>query len=575
MRQRNAIILGLACLAGIWLLRPKESPLVGGAGKAPVASHSPGVLVFDLRDGASAEEIAAFETKYGVDVEYVSAVSEDEALMEARVADPAALLERLRGDPLVEAAEPPVRMQALGYPNDPLYERQWSMRMIGAPLGWRVGGGRGVKVAVVDTGVTRVEDLVGVPFGTGRSFVPGVSEPADDNGHGTHVAGTIAQATHNAKGVTGVAPNATLMAYKVLSAQGFGSSPAIAAAIDDAADEGADIINLSLGGPYSKVVDIAVQKATSRGVLVVAAAGNSGRRGVHCPGSLKDSIGVAAVGPDDVNAPYSTFGEGVEIAAPGGNKKIAGGGILQDTVAPAEPEGHAYLEFQGTSMATPHVAGALAVLRGLGLGPLAARDALFASAAERGAAGWDEVYGYGRIDVEAAVKHTLTRINGVRFGLAGLLALALAMLLGVRGGQATAMVAAGAVTAGGLFFLAWLPVPPGFLTELALRDLTAWPAVLVGADWAHFPLWTSALFPTALAFSVGLVQRMAPWVAGICVGFGVCLLHAAPARTLDPWWFSGWLDAAWLGVNGALCLGAALAVAGAMKMTAEDPSWRS
>lgn len=574
MRRPAAIALGLACLAAPWVLRPVVSRLVGGAGTPPVATRAPGVLVIDLLDGTSAADIEAFEARYGVDVDYVSEVSDDEALVRAEVTDPAALLERLRGDALVEAAEPSVPMTALGYPNDPMWAQQWSMRMIGAPIGWRVGGGRGVRVAVVDTGITRVEDLEGIDFGAGRSFVPDVKTPDDDNGHGTHVAGTIAQATHNGKGVTGVAPNATLMAYKVLSAMGGGSSEGVAAAIDDAADAGADIINLSLGGPYSRVVEIAVEKASARGVLVVAAAGNSGDRGVHCPGCLKDSIGVSAVGPDDERAPYSTFGEGVEIAAPGGNKDIEGGGILQDTVTPGVAGGHAYQSFQGTSMATPHVAGALAVLRGLGLSPQAARDTLFASAAEAGGKGWDEVYGYGRLDVEAAVKRALIRRNGLRFGIAGLFALALALLVGVRTTQGVAMVAAAAVTGGGLFFLAWLPIPIGLLTELAVRDLAAWPAALVGPDWAHFPLWTSAALPTAAAFSLGLVHRLAPWVAGACVGFGVSLLHAAPSRTLDPWWLSGWLDAAWLGANGLVCLGVAVAVVGAMKLTGEDPSWK-
>ncbi len=574
MRRPAAIVLALACLAAIWVLRPAVSRLVGGAGTAPVATHAPGVLIIDLADGASTADIEAFEKRYGVDVDYVSPVSEDEALVRAKVADPAALIERLRGDPMVEAAEPSVQMKALGYPNDPMYPQQWSMRMVGAPIGWRVGGGRGVKVAVVDTGITRVEDLEGITFGTGRSFVPDVKTPADDNGHGTHVAGTIAQATHNGKGVTGVAPNATLMAYKVLSANGGGSSEGVAAAIDDAADAGADIINLSLGGPYSKVIEIAVQKATAQGVLVVAAAGNSGDRGVHCPGCLEDSIGVSAVGPDDKRAPYSTYGKGVEIAAPGGNKQIEGGGILQDTITPGVEGGHAYQSFQGTSMATPHVAGALAVLRGLGLSPQAARDTLFASAAEAGGKGWDEVYGYGRLDVEASVKRALSRRNGVRFGIAGLLALALVMLIGVRTSQGIAMVGTAAVAGGGLFFLAWLPVPIGFLSELAMRDLVAWPAVLIGPDWAHFPLWASAAVPLASAFSLGLIHRLAPWVAGMCIGFGVSLLHAAPARTLDPWWLSGWLDAAWLGANGVVCLGAAVAIVGAMKLTEEDPSWK-
>src|SRR5690606_26728751 len=113
---------------------------------------------------------------------------------------------------------------------------------------------------------------------------------------------------------------------------GFGSSSWIAAGIDYAADNGADVINLSLGGAYSGVIHNAIKKAQKKGVIVVAAAGNSGKKGVSYPGALEETIGVSATGPDGTLAFYSSYGKGVDIAAPGGDKRVAGGGVLQDTI---------------------------------------------------------------------------------------------------------------------------------------------------------------------------------------------------------------------------------------------------
>jgi serine protease len=257
----------------------------------------------------------------GAELDWVHPLAVDEALASGQVADMALAVQQLSGLAVVEVVEPEVEMLALGFPDDPMYSKQWNMRAIGAPEAWaRTARGAGVVVAVVDTGVSKVEDLGGTTILEGASFVPGTSTAADDQGHGTHVAGTIAQTTNNGKGVTGVAPDATILPVKVLSAQGSGSSGWIAAGIDYAADSGADIINLSLGGGYSAVIHTAIKKARSKGVIVVAAAGNSGRRGVGYPGALAETIGVSVVGPDGLFALYSFYGRGVDIVAPGGDK---------------------------------------------------------------------------------------------------------------------------------------------------------------------------------------------------------------------------------------------------------------
>jgi len=564
MRRLNVVLVLVACIVLMWVLSPSAGLRTGVEGVAPVATSESGTVVFDLIDDTPLSDIEALERDLGIDLEYSSDVSEDEALLRADVADVAAVVEAARNNPLVEVVEPVVQFEAYGYPNDPMWDQQWNMEMIEVPAGWRAGGGKGVKVAVIDTGVTWVEDLEGIPMGPGKSFVPFVKKPIDDHGHGTHVAGTIAQATNNGKGVAGVAPNVTIMPYKALSKYGFGSSDWIAAAIDHAVDNGADVINMSLGGPHSGVLHNAAEKAADAGVVVVIAAGNSGKKGVGCPAHADNVIGVSAVGPDDSKAYYSSWGEGVEISAPGGDTRKSGGGILQDTI---DGKGsHKYAAFQGTSMATPHVAGAAAVLIGMGLDADSTMDVLFASAEDLGGEGFDEVYGHGRLDVGAAVRRVLVRQNGLKFALGGLMAIALVMLSRFRGSQSIPMVGAAALTAGGLFFLPLLPIPPNAVVEVISRDLLSMPAVVVGADWVHFPLWASALFPAVLAFLLGPNKRLGPIVAGVCVGFGASLLYGAAAGTLDVWWLGLGLDKAWLSINGTICLLAAMAVVGLHKL---------
>lgn len=554
-------LLGWAMLAGCalvaWLAHPREFARTGASGAAAPAAAGPGVLVLDLVDDTSQADIDAFAARHGLTLTYSSDVSADEALLRAEVPDLAAALAKVAGDPLVEVAEPELAMQAFGYPDDPLYAKQWSMPMIGAPIGWRAGGGRGVTVAVLDTGVSPVEDLAAERLLEGHVFVPSVKTSRDDQGHGTHVAGTIAQATHNGKGVVGVAPGVRVLPYKVLGGpSGGGTNDGIAAAIDHACDEGAHIINLSLGGPHSAVLTKAVHDAAARGVLVVAAAGNSGHEGLGSPADAVEAIGVSAVGPGGTLAPYSTWGAGVEIAAPGGDTSKPDGGILQDTIE--GPDGHAYKAFQGTSMATPHVAGALAVLLSMGLAPEAATDALYAAAHDAGEAGFDTKYGHGRLDLSAAVRGVLLKRNAARALLAVLLALGLALLIGSTGPATVVVAAVGALTAGGLWMLPLAPLEPSALTHLLSLDLLRWPVPLLGVGALHNPVWASALLPVLVVFALGLFRGTGPLAAGLSLGLGVTLLAGASEHSLNA--FSpGTLNTVWLLANGGVAvLGAAL-----------------
>ncbi|MEQ1503086.1 MAG: S8 family peptidase [Myxococcota bacterium] len=541
----------------------------------PIERHKPPVptvavaavdhtLVVDLVDGASEADLAEVEARIGADLDWLSDLSIDEGLAVGEVDDPAGAAALLAGDPLVEAAEAEVVYELTAFPNDPLFEKQWHLRAMGAPSAWETSArGKGVIVAVVDTGITKVEDLEGTKILKGASFVPGTKSSADDQGHGTHVAGTIAQTTNNGKGAAGVAPEATLLPVKVLSNMGFGSSAWIASGIDYAVDEGAQVINLSLGGGYSSVIHNAIKKATAKGVIVVAAAGNSGRRGVGYPGALAETIGVSATGPDGSLAPYSSYGEGVDIAAPGGDKRVAGGGVLQDTID--GKGGHHYVEYQGTSMATPHVAGAAAVLLSQGLAPEAVERILLDSA--KGPGQWNEKFGHGQLDLKKALTMTGPQFGATRFALGAVFALLIGQLAATRRGFQVKSAAVGGFVAGGLFVLPWLTALPDLtVLRMLAQPLLDWPAVVFGPGWSQFPLWLSAGLPLAIGFTLGAFER-SRWLAfGLACGVGAHLLHGAATDTLVPAWLPASIGSLWLVANATACVVLGLGLAGAQKL---------
>ena len=324
--------------------------------------------------------------------------------------NPAAILNKLKDETGVLYAEQNAYAYALMDPNDPYYSPyQWHMTRIGMEDAWDIStGSSSVIVAILDTGVKQsLEDLAQTDFMAGYDFINLDNDPTDDEGHGSHVCGTVAQSTNNNIGVTGVAFNTTIMPVKVLNAQGTGSYDQIADGIYYATDNGADIINMSLGGyGTTSTLENAVNYAWNNGVLVVCAAGNDNVSQAHYPAAYANAMGVSATNYLDEKADYSNYGSYVDIAAPGGDGNDYNGdgymdGVLQNTFS-GTSEG--YYFYTGTSMACPHVAGAAALCKAINPALTNAQiwNILETTAVDLGASGWDQYFGHGLLDAYAA-----------------------------------------------------------------------------------------------------------------------------------------------------------------------------
>jgi subtilisin family serine protease len=348
------------------------------------------------------------------------------------------LCERIRREPEVEFAEPNHVRHELAIPNDPLFPQQWDYLRAGfASAADLVAGDAARTIAVLDTGI-RFEhpDLAGRLI-AGFDFVSDSWNGADGNGidsdatdplisqgtHGTHVAGTIVAARDNALGIAGAIGAGRVMPVRVLGVLGgtdFDIAQAIlyAARLPNSSGQlpatRAEVINMSLGGPNpSALLDAAVSAAIEAGVVVVAAAGNANSKYPMYPAAIDGVIAVAATDAKDERAYYSSFGDHVVIAAPGGDPWVdadADGyfdGVLSCTVDPFA--GATYTRKSGTSMAAPHVAAAAFLLRSVdpSLSPQEVAAYLCAGALDLGVAGKDKYFGYGRLDAGASVSHLM------------------------------------------------------------------------------------------------------------------------------------------------------------------------
>jgi thermitase len=312
-------------------------------------------------------------------------------------ADAAQLLSSLAADGNVEYAEFDGTAYALGTANDPYYTggSEWHLSKIQAPAAWDLSTGSTSKiVAVVDTGVNfNHPDLAGKLLSGGYDFIANDSDPTDENGHGTAVAGTLSPATNNALGVAGVSWNTPILPIRVLDASGSGSYSAIANGITYAADHGAKIINLSLGGTTSSTtLQNAVNYAWSKGCVIVAAAGNSGSSSPEYPAACTNVIAVSATDSNDARPSWSNYGSYVDISAPGTNICTLYGS-------------NQYANWNGTSFSSPIVSGVLALMASTNgnLSNSALVTALLNNTDDIGTAGYDVYFGYGRVNAYKAV----------------------------------------------------------------------------------------------------------------------------------------------------------------------------
>ncbi len=481
----------------------------------------------------------------------------------------------------------------LNGPNDPYYSQQWNLHTINVQSAWEETKGNGVTVAVIDTGIHRVPDLKDTKFVKGYDFVNDIVEADDDNGHGTHVAGTVAQSTNNGYGVAGVAYEANLMPLKVLSASGGGTVADIAEAIRFAADNGADVINLSLGGPgESQLMEEAINYAHSKGVLIVAASGNENRNSASYPARYPHVLGVAALNSANEKAFYSNFGAGVDISAPGGSLKDenTSGGILQNTIN-FDENGNltpVFAAYQGTSMAAPHVAGVAALVKATGVKE---PDDIMAVLKQSARAVQDDnlnYYGAGHLDAANAVKLAVQgqitfrdffrwlRDNGylnIRFWIDGGAVALLPKVLMVVGSYLLAwflrnyfpfrwswLLTSGLITgSSGLFFLRGLYV----------FDAPQWPFRLLGSSIPELggaiqgssvwnPLFASVLIPFIL-IALLLGHPTWKWFAiGSALGIASCLAVSAVMSPPVLWGMGdGAIARVFLLFNALLCYGLA------------------
>ncbi|MBN1806248.1 MAG: S8 family serine peptidase, partial [Sedimentisphaerales bacterium] len=401
-----------------------------------------GEFLVKFRPGVSEQTIDIINLLHGASVIHSSPRTGFKRLKIENGRTVAEMIEIYQSNDNVEYAEANYIAYALNAPNDELYSHQWHLfnRNYGgikAESAWDISTGNGVIVAVLDTGIAyenyseknssgpgisyqKAPDLANTLFTAGYDFVNNDEHPNDDSvsGHGTHIAGIIAQNTLNGIGTAGVAYDAYLMPIKVLNKSGAGTYADIAEGIIWATENGALVINMGFGGTEpSMVLEEAIAYSYNNGVTLIAAAGNDGVGSVCYPAAYDDYvIAVGATRYDETLSYYSNHGVSLDLVAPGGDIKVDqngdtyGDGILQQTYKKtgdgAISWGYSFME--GTSMAAAHVSGvaALVIANGNAGSPAQVRQALVSTAKDKGAEGRDIEYGWGIVDAFAAVQWT-------------------------------------------------------------------------------------------------------------------------------------------------------------------------
>ena len=549
-----------------------------------------GELVVDFVDGITPDQVRTFNREYGLDCRFNSIHSLEGGLTRASVAeaDMPGIIRRAEQDPRVQSVSPNYRFQLeemarsgieikgierkSGFPDDPMANLQWHMEQIHAKQAWPISTGKNVVVAIIDTGVAyktwdryvQVEDLDKTRFATGWDFVHRRPEASDDQCHGTHVAGTVAQSTNNGKGVMGVAFDSIIMPVKVLSSRGSGSLADVADGIRFAADHGARVINMSLGGPFAdSTMAAAVRHAHKKGVVVVCAAGNSSKGKSGYPAGYPEALSISATDFSEELTWYTNYGPDIDLAAPGGdtrNDKNGDGypdGVLQDTIAPGDPTRQAYQWFQGTSMACPHAAGVAALVESLGVTePSAVAGILKSTARSKGKEGREKGYGAGIIDAQRATFKAGVVYGGWRLLLAGLIGLIpILTMLRRRYIIGIPLVKLPLIAASsGFFFLPLLFGGPTPFNPLLTTGIPSWGLVLQGAAYHGNPLFLSCLLPVILAVLAVESKPLRAMVSGLSAGFAAHLIFAALSGCVSVMFVPALLSRLWLLGNGLFCI---------------------
>ncbi len=408
---------------------------------AVTAKYVPNEIIVKFKHGVTDEAVRTVLASQRGSVIYTSPFAGFHRVRIPRGRNVEKMVELFQKNPDVEYAVPNSIVYAHMVPNDPgysLYQWNFDDRPPGSnPYGgtnggginlepaWDISTGSGAVAAVLDSGVAFenfgtkyiiAPDLVNTNFVDGWDFVNTDSHPNDDNSHGTHVAGTIAQSTDNSLGVAGVAFGCSIMPVKVLNKNGSGTLQQLVDGIYFAANNGADVINMSLGFPPGydpgQLLKDALDYAYDHNVTVVCSSGNDYASTVSYPAAHWTTIAVGATRFDETRVSYSNYGTALDLMAPGGDLSVDqnndgyADGILQNTFDPRtkDPRDFSYWLFSGTSMAAPHVSGVAALLIAHGLvTPDDVRYAVESTAEDKGTAGWDAQYGWGIVDAYAAL----------------------------------------------------------------------------------------------------------------------------------------------------------------------------
>ncbi|MCH1625591.1 S8 family peptidase [Ferdinandcohnia quinoae] len=296
----------------------------------------------------------------------------------------------------VEFTEPNYILIKNAQPNDLLYnDYQWNLRMIETENGWGFSrGADNVVIAVIDTGVDLDHPDLAGRITNGYNLVKENQTPDDDNGHGTHVAGIIASKTNNHEGIAGITWFNPIMPIKAMGPDGYGSSFDIARGIIWATDNGADVINMSLGNyQKSKMLKHAVDYAYQRDVIMVAASGNDNSSQPSYPAAFPQVLSVAAVDDNGDRAEFSNYGNYIDVSAPGVD-------------IPSTYIDHQYAALSGTSMAAPHVTALAALIRSRNpsLSNKEVIKIIKQTSIDLGKAGKDNLFGEGLIDIVSALE---------------------------------------------------------------------------------------------------------------------------------------------------------------------------